>query len=441
MFSPRHLFRPSPERSQLEEDLSFEVLKSERIRAFALMCILGGLFSVSLIGSFVPRSINPLLQLTGGRFPFGATAIFYGVAFLYELCAHILVDKAIQRRRHVPDFPRFGNALAETTMPTIMLILLSRAIGPEIALNSPLTMIYFLFIALSTLRLAAPLSVFTGVVAGVEFMSLALHYLAHQSASATFFTSAWPMLAKSAIMAGAGVVCGFVGFQTRRRIAALLESVTEKHRVQTMFGKYVSPAVAEQLLERQVDDTGEVRNVTIMFLDIRNFTAFAEHRTPTEVVAYLNTLFRATIEIIDANHGIINKFLGDGFMACFGAPISDGQDGRDTQNAVRAAVQIAAAVERLTAAGDISPTRIGIGLHAGQAVTGSVGSSERKEYTVIGDTVNLASRVEQLTKRYESVVLVTDTVWQVVKGDYPGRPLDSVLVKGREDPVAIYALL
>ena len=103
------------------------------------------------------------------------------------------------------------------------------------------------------------------------------------------------------------------------------------------------------------------------------------------------------IRLVNANHGIINKFLGDGFMACFGAPLSDG---RDTQNAVRAAVEIAQTVERLCSEGRIAPTRIGIGLHAGTAVTGSVGSDERREYTIIGDTVNLASRVEQLTERY-----------------------------------------
>jgi len=137
-----------------------------------------------------------------------------------------------------------------------------------------------------------------------------------------------------------------------------------------------------------------VRDVTIMFVDIRDFTTFAEHRTPAEVVEYLNTLFRAMIQLVTANHGIINKFLGDGFMACFGAPLSNGHD---TLNAVRAAVEIAAVVERLNAGGVIPSTRIGIGLHSGPAVTGSVGSDERKEYTIIGDTVNpgIASRAAQ----------------------------------------------
>lgn len=435
----RHLFRGNRNGSQMEKDLSFEILKSERIRALALMCILGSLFAASLIIGFVlPPQLNPIARLTRGRFPFTATAVFYGLGFLYELIVHTLVGKAIERRIDVPDFARYGNALAETSIPTIMLVLLAGAVGPEIALNSPLPLVYFLFIALSTLRLALPLSVFTGCVAGVEFTGIALYYLARQSGPEGFFTSPWPMLARSILMIAAGVVCGFIGVQTRHRIAALLESLTERHRVVSMFGQYVSPAVAEQLLQQHVGAAGEVRQVTIMFLDIRNFTTFAERKTPTEVVEYLNTLFRVMITLVDANHGIINKFLGDGFMACFGAPLSDGHD---SQNAVRAAIEIAGAVERLSADRAIAPTRIGIGLHAGPAVTGSVGGDERKEYTVIGDTVNLASRVEQLNKQYGSILLVTDAVWQAVKDDYPGRPLDPVTVKGRQEPVAIYALL
>ncbi len=348
-----------------------------------------------------------------------------------------MVGIIIAKRRHFPEGPRYGNALIETSIPTVMMILLSGAIGPEIALNSPLPMAYFLFICLSTLRMTASLSIFTGCVAALEYSALGYYYLGPGLGQETYVTSVWPIFAKAGVLALAGIVCGFVGTQIRRRLVASLATVTERNRVVGMFGQYVSPAVVDQLLTRPVEAAGEVRYVTIMFLDIRGFTAFAEHRTPQEVVEYLNTLFDAMIRLVNANHGIINKFLGDGFMACFGAPLSDG---RDTQNAVRAAVEIAQTVERLCSEGRIAPTRIGIGLHAGTAVTGSVGSDERREYTIIGDTVNLASRVEQLTKQYGAVLLVTDAVWQVVKDDYPARPLDAVTVRGREEPVAIYAL-
>lgn len=434
----RRLFPRNPDSPQLEHDLSFEILRSERLRALALMFFLGAIAAaIFLMGFVLPPSWNAIRRAAGDRFPFGATTVFYGAAFLYELSAYWILGRAIEKRIRVPDFPRYVNAFVETSLPTIMLVLLANSLGPEIALNSPVPMVYFLFIILSALRLAAPLSIFTGFVAGAEFLGLAFYYLRSQPGAA-YFSSPLPMAAKGLSMAAAGVVCGFVAVQTRRRITAVLETLSEKHRVVSMFGRYVSPSVAEQLLHQRVDDAGEVREVTVMFLDIRNFTAFSEHRTPTEVVGYLNTLFRSMIALVSANHGIINKFLGDGFMACFGAPISDG---RDIQNAVKAAMEIVREVERMNADGSIPPTRIGIGLHTGPAVTGSVGSDERKEYTVIGDTVNLASRVEQLNKQYGSTLLVTDSIWHAVKDDYAGRPLDPVTVKGRQEPVAIYALL
>src|SRR5215475_14343319 len=123
-----------------------------------------------------------------------------------------------------------------------------------------------------------------------------------------------------------------------------------------------------------------------MFLDIRNFTGFAEKRSPEEVVEYLESLFEFMIEIVNRHNGIINKFLGDGFMAVFGAPLSDG---KDCENAVRSAKEILERVKEETDRGAILPTQVGIGLHAGKAVTGSIGSAVRKEYTVIGDVVNL----------------------------------------------------
>ena len=421
----------------ISEDLYFEIIKSERVRVRALAILMGSLFTLSLALIVLGYDWIPGAVLLEQRVPLGTIAAFYGVAFAYEMIAFTVLGILIARRRRLPEAPRYANALVETSIPTGMMVLLSGAVGPEIALNTPLATAYFLFICLSTLRMTASLSIFTGCVAALEYTGLGLYYFGVGSVSEPYVTSIWSILTKAGVLVVAGFVCGFVGTQIRARLIASLETVNERNRVVGMFGQYVSPAVVDQLLNQPVEGAGEERYVTIMFLDIRGFTTFAERRTPAEVVAYLNTLFATMIRLVNANHGIINKFLGDGFMACFGAPLSDG---RDTQNAVRAALEIAQAVERMSADGTIAPTRIGIGLHAGPAITGSVGSEERREYTIIGDTVNLASRVEQLTKQYGVPLLVTDAVWQVVKDDYTSRALDPVIVRGREEPVAIYAL-
>jgi adenylate cyclase len=176
----------------------------------------------------------------------------------------------------------------------------------------------------------------------------------------------------------------------------------------------------------------------VVFVDIQGFTSFAENRRPEEVVEYLNSLFSVTTEIVNRHHGIVNKFLGDGFMAIFGAPIPDANACR---NAVAAGLEIVERVEAMSESGRIAPTVIRIGLHAGEAVTGNVGSAERQEYTVIGDVVNLASRLEQLNKQFGSRLLVSDAVLEQLDGQRASAiPHGEVQVKGRERPVLVYQL-
>lgn len=185
------------------------------------------------------------------------------------------------------------------------------------------------------------------------------------------------------------------------------------------------------------DLRSERRSVCVMFLDIRNFTTFAERRTPEEVVTYLESLFEFMIEIVNRHHGIVNKFLGDGFMAVFGAPLSEGSD---CVNAVRAATEILTRVDEEVALGNVLPTTVGIGLHAGEAVTGSIGSSLRREYTVIGDVVNLAARIEKLNKKFGSQLLVSDDVWQTLSEVPSATPISDVHVKGREGVIQVYQI-
>ena len=214
--------------------------------------------------------------------------------------------------------------------------------------------------------------------------------------------------------------------------------MSEKNKVISLFGQHVSPAVMEKLLQQKGETYGEIRSVSVMFLDIRNFTTFSESRSPQEVLAYLNSLFEFMIEIVNRNHGIINKFLGDGFMAVFGAPLSDGYD---SQNAVRAAREIIQKVQEEVELGRILPTKVGIGLHTGNAVTGNVGSSQRKEYTIIGDVVNLASRIETLNKQFDSQLLISEAVRNAIgKDGEEAISLGKVTVKGRNDPVEVFKL-
>jgi adenylate cyclase len=154
-------------------------------------------------------------------------------------------------------------------------------------------------------------------------------------------------------------------------------------------------------------------------------------------VNYLNRLWGKAVEIVNRHHGIVNKFLGDGFMAVFGALLVAGNH---CLNAVNAARELVADVKRATEAGEIPPTRIGIGLHSGEALVGNIGSADRREYTVIGDVVNVAFRIEQLNKELNSSFLVSESVQESAGNPESAEQSASLTIRGRNAPMRIYRL-
>jgi adenylate cyclase len=174
-----------------------------------------------------------------------------------------------------------------------------------------------------------------------------------------------------------------------------------------------------------------------MFVDFRGFTAGAQSRTPQEVVDRLDGAFAVLVDILDREGGIVNKFLGDGFLALFGAPLETSDA---AHRAVAAGREMLTAMERINAQTSW-PLRIGIGIHFGEVVAGNIGSPRRKEYTVIGDTVNFASRLEALNKEFGSQLLISASVREALGEDGSDAvALGEVEVRGYEQKVAVFQL-
>ena len=370
--------------------------------------------------------------------PFAVILLVLG----YETLIYQLLTYLRKNNRRMPLPGRYGNALAESTLLSAGIVIIISITSPAFGLGSPPAYLYFIFIIFSTLRLDFGLAVFTGVVMAVEYGLLILFYapalLAGSAASP--LTILAPYLVRCLFTIVGGVAAGFVAGELRRQFQRSLNLVEERNRVNSLFGQFVSPEVREKLLSQKIEGQGEIRQVCLMFLDIRGFTHFAEGRSPQEVVQFLNTLFEFMVESVTRQHGIINKFLGDGFMAVFGAPLEDDQH---VLHATTAALEILSRLDEMNRAGTISPTRIGIGLHAGEAVTGAIGSLQRKEYTIIGDTVNLAARLEELNKAHGSRLLVSGAVWEILQQSPPlpgAQDLGEVTIRGREAPIRIYRL-
>ena len=413
----------------IDDELERETLSTEKLRVSVLLIVagLGMAFSVIPVNYFSPNVERAFLG-HAESFVQWRTVILLAWA-LYLAGERLLLGWVNRRGRRLPRLYRYFTAFVETSCPTAEILVAASYTNAESISTAP-AVAYPLFIVLSALRLNFRLCVFTGAVAAVQYILVYLFYV--KGADGAIH------VVKGVVLFSLGVLTGLVALQIKKRLLDSFKLAEERNEVVNTFGQHVSPAVADKLLEGRAALSGERRNVCVMFLDIRNFTGFAEGRSPEEVVDYLESLFGFMIEIVNRHHGIINKFLGDGFMAVFGAPVSDG---RDCHNAVAAALEILSRVEEEVARGRVLPTGVRIGLHSGEAVTGSIGSQLRREYTVIGDVVNLASRIEQLNKRFDSQLLISEAVWAAVRDDFKGAtPMGQVLVKGRETPIPVYKL-
>ena len=212
--------------------------------------------------------------------------------------------------------------------------------------------------------------------------------------------------------------------------------IDAEKKIKKLLGQQVSGEIAEALIATNNEKIPVERKfVCIMFLDIRGFTPFAETKEPEEIIEYQNQVFGFMIEVINKFYGNINQFLGDGFMATFGAPNSHGND---CENAYQAAKEIVRIVNEKSRKGMIPETRIGIGLHAGYVVAGNVGTDLRKQYSITGNTVITAARIEQLNKEFKSQLLISEDVYNALdKKNGLNNQFMKVNVKGRKSSIKI----
>jgi adenylate cyclase len=416
--------------------LNREILLSERRR----MLILAGVQALILVlilltATFVPSFVRSIYHDRG---PERAALAAFSAFILYELLAAGVVTIFLRRGRNFPVLGRYMNALVETSFPTLLLYLLAGYLSsPVVIFGTWPALLYFLFIILSTLRLNFALSAFTGAVAAVELFVLAFVMLHLDWQTEDPDLSIGYHVTRSAVLLAAGLLAGYAGATIKSHFRRALAAASARDRVTNLFGQHVSPRVVERLVAIGAAELSEMRSVCVMFVDIRSFTTAARTRTPAEVVERLDDVFEILVEIVDRHNGIVNKFLGDGLLAIFGAPIDDPLE---AANAVAAAREMLMSVDASNV-GHSWPIRLGIGIHIGQAVAGTVGSQRRKEYTVIGDTVNLASRLESLNKEVGSQLIVSDAVREAAR-DAIGEalPLGPVPVRGYAEPVTVWRL-
>lgn len=425
-------------RKILEEKLQLEILISERKRvkilgAISLIPFVFILFTYlffsksypNYYGDFAPVLIADLILL---------------VFALREFSIARVLTKRIAEGKPLSNWMQYLNTFIEVSLPSALIFEIGFFWESVAVLSTPLIFLYIIIIMLTTLSLDQKLSVFAGVVAALEFAILLTFFLGrfNYPEEIALLNRIEFHIGKVMLIFLSGVIAGYVAKQLRNKIYNTFEIFEERNRVIDLFGQQVSQQIVDELISHQDELESKRKFVCVMFLDIRGFTQFAESKEPEEIIQYQNNVFGFMIDIITKNGGIINQFLGDGYMATFGAPISKEND---TQNAVNAALQIVNEINAKSERGEIPKTNIGVGLHSGYVVAGNVGTETRKQYSISGNTVIIASRIEQLNKEFKSQLLVSEEViGEVDKSELQLELIGEVNIKGREKPVNIYKL-
>jgi adenylate cyclase len=370
--------------------------------------------------------------------------VFHCALLVFEISTLLWINHKIKKQEFsIEIFNRYSSSFVEICSPGVIIFIMAKQYNSSATiLHAPVVYLYFIFIILSTLRLDFRLSLFTGCMAAIGFFIISIVLIRESQVKNSNITASVEYtnaVAKSTVLFMCGIGAAFVARQIRLTIDRSLTAAEEGNKIVNLFGQQISKEIVEEMLESEGALQSKLMKVCVMFIDIRNFTAYVADKTPAEIVAYQNAFFEIVIKTITKHEGIINQFLGDGCMATFGAPVALKNP---AHNGVKAAMEIHEELKKKVLEGKIVRTSVGIGIHIGDAVTGNVGTHERQQYSITGSVVILAARIEQLNKDYNTQILISE---DVVKHMSHALPADSTFIgkvdlKGWHHPLGIYKI-
>ena len=363
--------------------------------------------------------------------------------------AFSLLRLSLSKKRKLPDWMLYFSAIADIAllMGLIWSFHVQYEQPPSFYLNAPTLLYVFIFIAIRALHFDPRFVVATGISAAIGWVVMVLYVLFSDPADRMITRDYVEYLTSNSVLIGAEfdkiisilIVTGVLALALRRARKLLFDSVIEGSAARDL-SRFVPKEVAQQVIHSEQGATtgkGEVSETTILFTDIEGFTSISESLAPEQLIEALNEYFTLISKPIDNYGGVISQFQGDAVLATFNVPIPNA---KHASNAVKAALGIQRVLEgKLFGDGVLFNTRIGI--NSGLVVGGLVGSGDRVGYTVHGDNVNLAARLEQLNKDYGTRIIISEQTRALIDPDeYDFRALGDVSVRGRQQPVRIYTV-
>lgn len=421
--------------NSFKKEFEFEKTLSEYKRVMIICYLLG----IGMIISILNNYLDFLDLQKFFKFKTSGYAIIIWVFFFlnYELIFLSLLRRYIKNKLSINDHVKLAHTLIEIIFPGILMFMLTLIEERAVYLDAPYFLTYFLLIAISSLQLNFRISFFLGIMAALQYSALT-YYIYNYVIPVNDIKAHMPIASyyvRSVMMLFTGAASGMIALEINKRVQNSFKQLVEKQKIINLFGQQVSREIVDELIQRKDELDVKRVNATIMFLDIRNFSTYAETKDPQEIIEFQNNIFDPLIEIISKHKGLVNQFMGDGFMASFGIPL---QTLNREQNAFNAGLEIINKIKVLAEVSIIPITRVGIGIHSGEVITGNIGNDIRKQYSIAGTTVITAARLEQLNKEYRTQFLITREFLNKI--DMNGQAVESlgdVSIKGFEQPVEV----
>ena len=352
----------------------------------------------------------------------------------FEIISLLILNRFFQKKVDFPNYIKSINIVIEGFLPGILLFTLVTLEASPIFLDSPLIFFYFILLSLAALNLRLVHTIILGAIATLSYLFVTLWAIHHHDPENTILHFPPALyIARSFFMLLAFLGATLVAKEFKKWLNLSLNWQNKSIETERLFGQQVSGPIAKTLL--QGEDLVKAGEVSVLFLDIRGYSHFAEQKSPDQIIRFQNNFFNPIINVINDHNGIVNQILGDGLMATFGAPVSYPNH---AQKAFDAASDIFKQVRKEIRKKNIPKTKFGIGIHSGEVVMGNIGNELRKQFSISGHTVNIAARIEQANKEFRSEFLISESTYNSIGKTKKIAFIGDVKMKNMSNAIKVY---